>query len=177
VKIAPRYLALLVGVFVHTTPLFVWAQARPATPAPSAGVPANTTAAAFALPSGPIPGTEPETAPAPAPEKNCRIGSFKAMALSVNDPTLRANAAVAWLRAHAVECSADQLRFIRNNQPLWLGTSDSPRLTALVDTLIEVAASEDPSLFRTIFATPEFAAAAPARSATKPRAVGATTTR
>ena len=77
--------------------------------------------------------------PAPAPTV-CLVSSFRAMALMVHHPEERKTKAKEWLNRHKTVCGEEQLININNSLGLWLGTSATPDMEALLDDYINVKA-------------------------------------
>jgi hypothetical protein len=87
----------------------------------------------------PTPVRTAATRPAPSPTV-CLVSSFRSMALTVHHPEERRTRAMQWLDRHKTVCGEEQLININNSLGLWLGTSATPELEALLDGYINVKA-------------------------------------
>ena len=109
----------------------------------------------------------------PEPQGICLVAEFRNLALTMHDPKQRQEAVITWLKNHTQTCSVAQLNVINNYRALWLGTSDSPKVVGIIESLIELKADGDPQKLQDLFgsqvATPVkgdevVATASPARS-------------
>ena len=90
-------------------------------------------------------------APKPEPQGICLVADFRNLALTLHDPKLRQDAAIDWLRNHTQTCNLDQLLMINRYRPVWLGTSDNPRVAGIIDSLIELKSAGDAQKLQEIF--------------------------
>ena len=100
------------------------------------------------------PGKRPVRAPKaskPEPQGICLVAEFRNLALTMHDPKQRQEAVITWLKNHTQTCSVAQLNVINNYRALWLGTSDSPQVAGIIDSLIELKADGDPQKLQDLF--------------------------
>lgn len=90
---------------------------------------------------------------APPPPPPCLVAEFRHLALSTHDPAERSLSAEAWLRTHLRNCGMEQLTIIANNRLQWLGTSDTPALTRLIDGAVELRVRGTPGAVANLYAS------------------------
>jgi hypothetical protein len=86
---------------------------------------------------------------------NCFVSEFKQLALSIHDPVIRTKELMHWLGNNVKTCSLEQLVMINSNRSSWLGTADTTKMSSVIDSLIEMKASNKPELMNQIFGSAE----------------------
>lgn len=81
----------------------------------------------------------------------CLVAQFKAMGLTQNDQSLRAQQAQEWLQANMARCTPEQLSAIKSNSAAWLGTALTPALWGLIEGAIEARISGNPALMGQLY--------------------------
>jgi hypothetical protein len=76
---------------------------------------------------------------------SCSVAHFKSIALRQHQPQLRSAEIEKWLVSHAAACTDAQLATLNANSPLWLGTTLSPDITALIEGAIEAKVAGQPA--------------------------------
>jgi hypothetical protein len=84
----------------------------------------------------------------------CIVADFRAIGIDVQEVAKRRSQAFSWLKEHAKQCSVEQLLMLRNNRSQWMGTADSARLAAVVDSMLEAIAAENPRVATLLYGTP-----------------------
>ena len=62
----------------------------------------------------------------------CDVGEFKILAQTTNDPTVRKDVTLKWMKAHAKDCSNPQLVAMYNHLAEWLGAADNFEIRGLI---------------------------------------------
>lgn len=78
----------------------------------------------------------PPAAPA-EPRAACVVAEFKGIGLHTHDPQERSVKAAQWLQRNSSACSLAQAIVIASNRSAWLGTADTPMLTASIEGMVE----------------------------------------
>ncbi|MEY2659577.1 MAG: hypothetical protein RLZZ123_749 [Pseudomonadota bacterium] len=100
---------------------------------------------------------------------SCAVSEFRRIALTVGNPTERAEAAMNWLRQRGQNCEVTQLNLIQSNLPGWLGSALTGEITVMVESLQEVKLAKDPAKLKELF-SPEVKTFEPStETATNPR--------
>ncbi len=92
-----------------------------------------------------------KSTPKPLVVGNCFVSEFKQLALSIHDPVIRTKELMHWLGNNVKTCSLEQLVLINSNRSSWLGTADTTKMSSVIDSLIEMKASNKPELMNQIF--------------------------
>ncbi|MEI7515096.1 MAG: hypothetical protein WCK81_06875 [Betaproteobacteria bacterium] len=100
-----------------------------------------------------------------SPPVACVVGEFRAIGLTVHNPSERHQAALAWLKTYGNACSAADLAFLDSNKAQWMGSADSVYLMDAIDGL---QASKVKSESRKVPATPAATAVTDVSSAKTP---------
>jgi hypothetical protein len=82
---------------------------------------------------------------------SCLVASFRAVALGTHDVELRAVLAEKWLRTYASSCTMQQLTSIQSNGPSWLGHALTPRLSGIIEGLVESKIAGNPALMAKMY--------------------------
>lgn len=83
--------------------------------------------------------------------ESCLVASFRTIALGTHDVELRAARAEEWLRTYATSCSTQQLSSIQGNSPSWLGHALTPRLSGIIEGLLEARIAGNPALMAKMY--------------------------
>jgi len=65
-------------------------------------------------------------------KNGCHVGEFKILAQTTNDPTVRKDVTLKWMKAHAKYCSNPQLVAMYNHLAEWLGAADNFEIRGLI---------------------------------------------
>ena len=76
-------------------------------------------------------------AAAAEPRAACVVAEFKGLGLNTHDPQERSVKAAQWLQRNGSACSLAQSIIIASNRSAWLGTADTPMLTASIEGMVE----------------------------------------
>ena len=87
----------------------------------------------------------------PASPSTCLVASFKALALGEHDVERRASKAEEWLRSNSAGCTMEQISAIVGNSSSWLGHALTPRLSGLVEGLLEIKIAGNPALMGKLY--------------------------
>lgn len=85
------------------------------------------------------------------PVANCFLSEFKQLALSTHEPILRTQAVLNWLANNVKTCTVEQLVMINSNRFAWMGTSDTPKLASILESMIEYKVAGKPDMLNQIF--------------------------
>lgn len=83
--------------------------------------------------------------------ESCLVASFRAIALGTHDVELRAVQAEEWLRTYAASCTTQQLSSIQGNSSSWLGHALTPRLSGIIEGLLEARIAGNPALMAKMY--------------------------
>lgn len=115
-----------------------------------------------------------------AADGDCAVADFRALALTVHNPTERLAAATQWLQLHGDACSLKDMALIKSSSPAWLGTADSPAIQQVMDRYYNAkakTAKEDPlAAAAAAQPSPPPAASTAVTAAAKPRVPAASAT-
>jgi len=83
--------------------------------------------------------------------ESCLVASFRAVALGTHDVEMRAVKAEEWLRSYAASCTTQQLSSIQGNSSSWLGHALTPRLSGIIEGLLEARVAGNPALMAKMY--------------------------
>lgn len=87
----------------------------------------------------------------PAEPEYCLVASFRALALGTHDVEMRAVRAEEWLRTHSQTCTREQISAIVGNSSSWLGHALTPRLSGLIEGLLEIKIAGNPAMMGKLY--------------------------
>ena len=100
-----------------------------------------------------LPQAQGQTKPKEQAKPSCAYTDFRTIGLSIHHPEARLNAALSWLRTVLPYCTLDQARVLAANRGQWFGTADDVNLAAMIDRAIELLATDQPEVLRSLYAS------------------------